>query len=118
MRINEVITTLKSFIVTVTVKGTYAKTSIDAESISQAKLMLTRIYGEGNVLGINQVANEDEDEDVTEGTKTLSPQELQVKSLSDKAKQYKEQAKAVKARQQIAKAQQDLMKASRGVSSS
>jgi phage shock protein A len=72
--------------------------------------------GECHVLSITQVMYEDEE--VTEATKTLSPQELQVKSLSDKAKQYKEQAKAVKARQQMAKAQQDLMKASRGDSAS
>ena len=71
--------------------------------------MLTRMYGEGNVFSINQVMNEDEK--VAESTKTLSPQELQVKSLADKAKEYKEQAKAMKARQQMAKAQQDLMKA-------
>jgi hypothetical protein len=64
--------------------------------------------GECHVLSITQVMYEDEE--VTEATKTLSPQELQVKSLSDKAKQYKEQAKA--------KAQQDLMKASRGDSAS
>lgn len=54
------------------------------------------------------------DVSVSEGTKTLSPQEFQVKALADKAEDYKQQAKAMKARQQMAKAQQDLMKASRG----
>jgi len=88
-----------------------ARTTITADTLQQAKAMFTRIYGEGNVLSINQVMNEDEE--LTEGTKTLSPQELQVKSLADKAKQYKDQAKAMKARQQMVKAQQDLMKASR-----
>jgi hypothetical protein len=96
--------------------STTARTTVVAGTLQQARLILTRIYGYGNVLSINPQMNEDEE--VTEGTKTLSPQELQVKSLSDKAKQYKEQAKAVKARQQIAKAQQDLMKASRGSSAS
>lgn len=64
-----------------------------------------------NVLNINHVMAEDEE--VTEGTKTLSPQELQVKALADKAEQYKQQEKALKARQQMAKAQKNLMKASR-----
>lgn len=49
----------------------------------------------------------------TGGTKTLSPQELQVKALADKAEDYKQQEKALKARQQMAKAQQNLMKAQR-----
>ncbi len=44
-------------------------------------------------------------------TRVLSPQELQLKSLSDRAKQYKEQAKIMKARQQMAKAQQALLNA-------
>ena len=82
----------------------------------QAKSILTCIFGDGNVLNINQVMSEDED--VTEGTKTLSPQELQVKALADKAEDYKQQEKALKARQQMAKAQQNLMKATSGVSAS
>lgn len=51
----------------------------------------------------------------TGGTKTrvLSPQELQVKALADKAEDYKQQEKALKARQEMAKAQQNLMKAQR-----
>ncbi len=48
----------------------------------------------------------------TEGTKTLGPQELQVKSLADKADQYKQQAKAMRARQSLAKAQEKLRLAS------
>lgn len=54
-----------------------------------------------------------EDGDVTESTKTLSPQELQVKALADKAEDYKQQEKALKARQQMAKSQKNLMKAQR-----
>jgi phage shock protein A len=59
-----------------------------------------------------------EDVEVTEATKTLSAQELQVQSLAKKAEDYKQQEKALKARQQMAKAQQNLMKASRGPSAS
>ena len=86
-----------------------ARTVVTADTLPHAKALLTRIYGEGNVLNINQVMAEDEE--VTEGTKTLSPQELQVKALADKAEDYKQQEKALKARQQMAKAQQNLMKA-------
>ncbi len=120
MRINEVTNIPQTYLATVRVVLRYgsmtARTIIMADTVQQAKALLTRTFGDDNVLNINQVISEDEE--VTEGTKTLSPQELQVRSLSDKAKQYKEQAKAVKARQQIAKAQQDLMKASRGPSAS
>lgn len=88
-----------------------ARTTITADTYTQARAMLSRIYGDGNVLNISQAMAEDQD--VTEATKTLSPQELQVKSLADKAADYKQQAKAMRARQQMAKAQKDLMKAQR-----
>jgi hypothetical protein len=120
MRITEVFQIIQTYLATVRVVlrggSTTVRTIVKADTVQQARAMLTRLYGEGNVLSINQVMNEDEE--VTEGTKTLSPQELQVKSLSDKAKQYKEQAKAMKARQQMVKAQQNLMKANRGTSAS
>jgi hypothetical protein len=112
MRLHEISNPLKQYIATVRVVlrdgSTTARTTITADTVLQAKLMLTRMYGDGNVLSINQMMNE---EGVSEGTKTLSPQELQVKSLADKAEDYKQQANAMKARQQMAKAQQDLMKA-------
>ena len=79
------------------------KTAIYAEGVAQARQLLTAIYGEGSVQSITQ--------GMSEGTKTLSPQELQVKSLADKSKQFAQQAKATKARQQVAKAQQALQKA-------
>ena len=113
MKINEVANIPQTYLATVRValrdSSTTARTTITADTLQQARMMLTRIYGDGNVLNINQVMAEDEE--VTEGTKTLSPQELQVKALADKAEDYKQQEKALKARQQMAKAQQNLMKA-------
>ena len=85
--------------------------STTAETVLHATTILTHIYSDDNVLTINKVMHEDQA--VTKATKTLSPQELQVKSLADKAEDYKQQAKAIKARQQMAKAQQKLMKAQR-----
>ena len=102
--------------------------------------MLSELFGKNNVVSVSEIMNEsphsdqiqleatfdavsmrsqhpklksaqNHDASVTETTKTLSPQELQVKSLADKAEDYKQQEKALKARQQMAKAQQKLMKA-------
>lgn len=116
MKINEVTSKLNTYIATVRIVlrdwSTTARTTITADTVQQAKLMLTHIYGASNVLNITLAMNEDEE--VTEATETLSPQELQVKSLDDKADDYKQQAKAMKARQQMVKAQQNLMKANRG----
>ena len=116
MKINEVTNIPQTYLATVRVvlsdSSMTARTTITADTVQQAKLMLTRIYGASNVLNITLAMNEDEE--VTEGMKTLSPQELQVKALADKAEDYKQQEKALKARQRMAKAQQSLMKASSG----
>lgn len=118
MKIKEVANTPRTYLATVRIAlrdgNTTARTTITADSFQQAKAILTRMFGDRNVLNINQAMAEDEE--VTEETKTLSPKELQVKSLADKAEDYKQQAKAMKARQQMAKAQQSLLKASRGPS--
>lgn len=120
MKINEVTNIPQTYIATVRValrdSNMTARTTITADSVQQAKAMFTRIYGEGNVLNIIQVMAEDEE--MTEATKTLSSQELQVQSLAKKAEDYKQQEKALKARQQMAKAQQNLMKATSGFSCS
>jgi hypothetical protein len=120
MKINEVTNLPQIYLATVRVvlrdSSMTARTTTTADTVQQARAMFTRIYGEGNLLSINQVVSEHED--MTEATKTLSPQELQVKALADKAKDYQQQEKALKARQQMAKAQQNLMKASRGGSAS
>lgn len=120
MKISEVTNTPQIYLATVRVvlrdSSMTARTTVTADTVQQARMMMTRTYGDGNVLNINQVMAEDEE--MTEGTKTLSPQELQVQSLAKKSEDYKQQAKAMKARQQMAKAQQNLMKATSGVSAS
>jgi hypothetical protein len=55
MQINEVISPLKKFIATVKVKGSQARTIIDAESASQAKLLLAHQYGEKNVVSVSHI---------------------------------------------------------------
>jgi len=112
MKINEVANNLNTYIATVRVVlrngTTTAKTQIVADGVSQARSMLTRIYGVGNVLSLQMVT----DEDVTEATKTLSSAELQLKSLADQSKRLNQQAKQLKARQGLQKAQAAISKAS------
>ena len=119
MRIKEFTVPLNTFLATVRVllrdSCITVRTTIKTDTFQQAKAILKRIYGDANVLNITQVITK---EDVTEATKTLSSQELQVKALADRAEDYKQQEKALKARQQMAKAQQNLRKASRGPSAS
>lgn len=55
MRINEVISPLKKFLATVRVKGSQARTIIDAESSSQARLLLGKQYGEKNVSSLSHI---------------------------------------------------------------
>lgn len=150
MRINEFASTFHTYLSTVRVVlrngSTTVRTTITADTVQQARSMLTRIYGENNVLSISEVVNESGQAHENNaqashprqlrrrqhGTKknapavfscvvetdntarVLSPAELQVKSLSDKAKQYTQQAKQLKARQSLAKAQQKMRQAGAG----
>lgn len=151
MKISEVSNSPQHYIATVRVvlrnQVAIARTTVAADNIYQARLIVARIYGENNVLGVNQSSQEafktpqvqsqaehrrgsvhgnpHEDKLVSVHPSTvlemgharvLTPQELQVKSLSDRAAQYKQQAKQLKARQALQKAQQSLVKASRSVS--
>lgn len=62
MKINEVCSPLKTFLVTVRValKSSTAtsRTTINADSSSHAYLMLSRLYGVGNVISLSEVVNE------------------------------------------------------------
>jgi len=101
-------------------------------------MMLTRLYGVGNVFSISEIVNESPrtcqiQQEATisaaamhskkigpvqlscvsenEGTKTLSSSELQVKSLADQAQKLNQQAKLKKAQTGLAKAQEKLRSA-------
>ena len=148
MKINEVANNPQTYIAIVRVitgsATTMARTSVTADSQQQARAILIRLYGAGNVFSVSSVMREAPEShqiqpratiptparhrqrpkkktgpvelscvSETGGTKTLSPQELQVRALADKAEDYKQQEKALKARQQMQKAQQNLMKAQR-----
>lgn len=113
MKISEIAHSLTTFIATVRVvtpnSSMTARTIITADTFMSAKAMLAKMYGAENVLSLSQLANENI---VDEQTKPLSSQELQVKSMNDRAKQLTQQAKQLKARQSLQRAQQNLRKAS------
>jgi hypothetical protein len=72
-------------------------TSCEAGSLAQARAMLVRLFGAGNLVALVQ--------DITEsGPKPPSPGDLQVKSMSDQAKRLNLQAKLTNARNKLAKA--------------
>jgi hypothetical protein len=62
MKINEVTHIPHNYLATVRVvinrTGSTARTYITADNQQQARLILTRLYGAGNVLSINEIVNE------------------------------------------------------------
>ena len=56
MRLNEFSSPLNKFLVTVKVHGTSVKTLIHAESQSQARLLLGKLFGKDNVQSINSIS--------------------------------------------------------------
>ena len=113
MRIDEITDGLQTFIATVRVANgsgfTAAKTAVHADGLMQARAILIRIFGDGNVLAV--VEAQQQMTEIEEGTKTLSASELRVKSLADNAMKLKDQKKQEVARQSLAKAQQRMAKA-------
>jgi hypothetical protein len=108
MNIDEIINTLHNFPAVVRIVNPRASitvtTSVTAVNLQQARAILIRLYGEGNILRLTQTFNED-------GSKIISPQEQQAKTMSDQAKRLQQQAKQLKARNKLAQAQQQLLKA-------
>lgn len=83
------------------------KVKFEADSLNSAKYLLYRIYGRENVISIQQALIEDDGI-----TKPLTPEEIQVKSLTDKSAQLKQQAKKTKSLQKLQKAQQNYAQVS------
>lgn len=113
MKISEISHPLQTFIATVRVVLPHtcitARTIALADNFMSAKAILAKTYGANNVLSVSQITQECV---IDEATKTLSASELQVKSMSDRAKQLNQQAKQVKARNKLQTAQTNLLKAS------
>lgn len=55
MKINEVISSLNKYLAVVRVKNSQVKTTIEAESNTQAMLLLGKMYGEKNVVSVTHI---------------------------------------------------------------
>ena len=89
MKINEITNSLKTFVATVRVNGASIKTAITAENTAHARVLLQKLYGNGNISSLGEESKGLEE--AGEGTKVLSSAELQVKSLSDQETKFKQQ---------------------------
>lgn len=78
---------------------------IEADNLMAARYALSRIYGRENVLAVQQTVIEDGGL-----IQSLTPEQLQIKTLNDKSSQLKQQAKRTKAQQNVQKAQAKLAK--------
>jgi len=55
MKINEVISSVNKYLAIVKVKNSQIKTTVEAESSSQAILLLGKMYGEKNVMSVSHI---------------------------------------------------------------
>ncbi len=107
MLITEVINPLKTFLAQIRAGGMTVRTTVDADSMSQARAILQHLYGVANIYSVTQLQT------LTNEAGTIKPQspaELRVKALADQAANLKQQAKRMKAQQGLAKAQERLRK--------
>ena len=111
MKLYEITSPIKTYIARVRLKnGTTVTATERTESLSYARQIFQHKYGDKNVFNVtelNERANE-----IEEGTKTLTPQQLQVKALADQEAKIKQQKKQLQARQAMVKAQEKLRVAS------
>ena len=108
MRIDEVTNPLKTFLAQIRVQGSTARTTIQADSLSQARAMLAHVYGQANVMSVTQMA------EATNETATIKPQtpvQARVKSLGDQAASLKKQEKVARAQIALKRAQARMQKA-------
>ena len=111
MKVAEVTNSLKTYIATVRVDGAAHKTAIQADSSNAARLLLLRLYGQGNVASV--VAEGDELAEAGTGTQVMDAGEQQVKALADQARRIAQQKRQLQARQGMARAQERMRQASK-----
>lgn len=107
MKINEITNPLPLFLATVRAKTASStsnqKTAIYAEGPSQAQQLLRATYGEDSMISVS----------MSEGTQTLTPDQLKLKSLADQKVMVGQRQKEERARQKLAKAQKTMQIANR-----
>ena len=110
MLITEIINPLKTFLAQIRVHGSAVRTTIQADSLTQARAMLLHIYGQANVMSVTQMA---EATNETATIKPETPEQARVKSLADQAAALKKQEKVARAQSGLKKAQARLQAAQR-----
>ena len=110
MKIAEVTNTLKTYIATVRVNGAALKTTIQADSSNAARLLLLRLYGQGNVASVTAAGAELAEAGAGQ---VMDAGEQQVKALADQARRIAQQTRQLQARQGMAKAQERMRQASK-----
>ena len=111
MKIAEVTNSLKTYIATVRVNDAAIKTSIQADSSNAARMLLLRLYGQGNVASVTAAGSELAETGT--GTQVMDAGEQQVKALADQARRIAQQKRQLQARQGMAKAQERMRQASK-----
>jgi hypothetical protein len=115
MKLFEITSPIKTYIARVKLKNGSTVTATErTESLSYARQIFQHKYGNNNVFNVSEL-----NEQVTaleEVTKTLTPQQLQVKSLADQEAKYKKQKEQLQARQTMAKAQEKMRDANKPLS--
>jgi hypothetical protein len=109
MKIAEVTNRLKTYIATVRMNGAAIKTSIKADSSNAARLLLLRLYGQGNVASVTAAGAELAEAGAGQA---MDAGEQQVKALADQARRIAQQKRQLQARQGMARAQERMRQAS------
>ena len=116
MRLYEVTAPIKTYIARVRLKNGATVTATErTESLTFARQLFQHKFGDGNVFSVSELS--EHLNEIEEATQTLTPQQLQVKALADKAKQATEQKKQLQARQAMQKAQEKMRDANKAVTS-
>jgi len=110
MKIAEVTNSLKTYIATVRVNGAAIKTSIQADSSNAARMLLLRLYGQGNVASVTAAGSELAEAGAGQA---MDAGEQQVKALADQARRIAQRKRQLQARQGMAKAQERMRQASK-----
>ena len=116
MRLYEVTAPIKTYIARVRLKNGATVTATErTESLTFARQLFQHKFGDGNVFSVSELS--EHLNEIEEGTQTLTPQQLQVKALADKAKQATQQKKQLQARQAMQKAQEKMRDANKAITS-
>ena len=108
MRIDEVTNPLKTFLAQIRAQGLTARTTVQADNLSQARAILVHVYGQKNVQMVTQM------ESMTNEAATIKPEtpaQARVKSLADQAPNLKKQEKVARAHIALKRAQARMQKA-------